>query len=63
MAMEEDVQGLPWRVLLLLEACSYLGQGPKDEKQTHDDDVAHGRNNDSMSQLFGGLADMILRSN
>jgi len=61
--MKEDVQRLPWRVLLLFGACSHLGQGPKDEKQAHDDDIARSRNNDSMSQLFGGLADMILRSN
>ena len=63
MAKEEDVQRLPWWVLLLLGASSHLGQGLKDEKHVHDDDVAPDKNNDNMSQLFGGLIDMILRSN
>ena len=44
-----DVQGLPLCVLHLLEACSNLGQGPKGEKQAHDDDVAPSRNGDSIS--------------
>ena len=48
-AKGEDVQGLPLCVLHLLGACSNLPQGPKGEKQAHDDDVAPGKNNDSMS--------------
>ena len=48
-AKGEDIQGLPLCVLNLLGACSNLGQGPKGEKQSHDDDVALGRSNDSMS--------------
>ena len=48
-AKGEDVQEPPLCVLHLLVACSNLVQVPKGEKQAHDDDVAPGRNRDSMS--------------
>ena len=48
-AKGENIQGIPLCVLHLLGACSNLGQGPKGEKQAYDDNVAPGRNSDSMS--------------
>jgi hypothetical protein len=44
-------------------ACSILVQGPKDEYQAHDDNTAFGRNSGNLSRWFGGLANVILRSN